>query len=162
MKLPIGCLICNPLKHEYYRFLIPIYLRLEGNVPPPPRNGKVEISGQCYRQKSFQERSSGTFYNVPPQPPFQFHYLILRPNPKKLVKSNFKLIWIYGLKPNPPPLSSPKNEMLIFGLCSTSDDQPGWSKDSNPICHLSPAKKMKCSFLDYVQLLMIGRAGQWT
>ena len=26
----------------------------------------------------------------------------------------------------------------------------------------SPAQKLKCSFLDFVQLLMIGRAGQWT
>ena len=54
-----------------------------------------------------------------------------------------------------------RNEMLIFGLCSTSDDRPGWSMDSNP--HLPPlsSKKMKCSFLDYVQLLMIGQAGQW-
>ena len=34
--------------------------------------------------------------------------------------------------------------------------------DSNPIHHPSPAKKMKCSFLDYVQLLMICRAGRWT
>ena len=34
MKLPIGCPIQNPLKHEYYRFLIPMFLRLEGNVPP--------------------------------------------------------------------------------------------------------------------------------
>ena len=33
--------------------------------------------------------------------------------------------------------------MLIFGLCSTSDDQPGWSMDSNPVCHPSPAKKNK-------------------
>ena len=56
---------------------------------------------------------------------------------------------------NPSPAK--KNEMLIFGLRSTSDDQPSWSMDSNPICHLSPAKKMKCSFLDYVQLLMISR-----
>ena len=46
-----------------------------------------------------------------------------------------------GLKPNPPPFSNQKNEMLIFGLHSTSDDQPGWSMDSNPICHPSPAKK---------------------
>ena len=67
-----------------------------------------------------------------------------------------------GLEPHLPPLSSQKNEMLIFGLCSTSDDQPGWSMDSNPICHPSPAKKMKCSFLDYVQLLMIGQTGWWT
>ena len=34
--------------------------------------------------------------------------------------------------------------------------------DSNTICHPSPDQKLKCSFLDYVQLLMIGQAGQWT
>ena len=39
---------------------------------------------------------------------------------------------------------------------------PDWSMNSNPICHPSPANKMKCSFLDYIQLLMIGRAGWWT
>ena len=55
------------------------------------------------------------------------------------------------------------NEMLIFGIHSTSDDRLGWSMDSNPIHHPSPAKKkMKCSFLDYIQLLMIGWAGRWT
>ena len=67
-----------------------------------------------------------------------------------------------GLKPHPPPLSSQRNEMFIFWLCSTSDDWPGWSMDSNPICHPSPANKMNCSFLDYVQLLMISQAGWWT
>ena len=51
--------------------------------------------------------------------------------------------------PSATPLQS-KNEMLIFGLCSSSDDQPGWSMDSNPICHPSPAIKMKCSSLDYI------------
>ena len=56
----------------------------------------------------------------------------------------------------------PKNEMLIFGLCSTSDDKPGCSMNSNSICHPSPANKMKCSFLDYVQLLMISWACRWT
>ena len=30
--------------------------------------------------------------------------------------------------------------------------------DSNPIRHPSQAKKEKCSFLDYFQLLIIGRA----
>ena len=67
-----------------------------------------------------------------------------------------------GLEPDLPPISSQKNEMLIFGLHSTSDDQPGWSMDLNPIHHPSPAKNMKCLFLDFVQLLMIGQAGQWT
>ena len=69
---------------------------------------------------------------------------------------------VNGLEPHPPPVSCQKNEMLIFWLCSTSDDWLGWSMDSNPIHHPSPPKKMKCSFLDYIQLLMIGRAGQWT
>ena len=61
-----------------------------------------------------------------------------------------------------PPMSS-KNKMLIFGLCSTSDDQPSdlsdkcWPKckkmKKGPLCHW----KIRCSLLDYVQLLMIGR-----
>ena len=79
-------------------------------------------------------------------------------------KIMFNFWWLAGLvdglKPHLSPLSSQKNEMLVFGLPSTSDDQPGWSMDSNPICHLSPAKKMKCSFLDYIQLLMFSRPGQ--
>ena len=66
------------------------------------------------------------------------------------------------LQPHLPPLSSQKNKMLIFGLRWTSDDRPGWSMDSNPVRHPSPAKIIKCSFLDYIQLLMIGRAGWWT
>ena len=61
--------------------------------------------------------------------------------------------------PSTTPLQ-PKNEMLIFGLCSTSDDRPGWPKDCNPICHPSPTKKMKCLFLYYGQLLMISWAGR--
>ena len=58
--------------------------------------------------------------------------------------------------PSATPLQS-KNEILIFWLCSTSDDQPGWSMDSNPICHPSPAKKMKCSFLDYIHFGWLAR-----
>ena len=67
-----------------------------------------------------------------------------------------------GLKPCLPPVSSQKNKMFSFGLHSTYDDQLGWLMNSNPICHPSPAKKLKCSVLDYVQLLMIGWAGRWT
>ena len=69
---------------------------------------------------------------------------------------------VNGLKPHLQPLCNQKYEMFVFGLCWTSDDQPGWSKDSNPICNLFPTKKMKCSFLYYVQLLVISRAGRWT
>ena len=68
---------------------------------------------------------------------------------------------VNGLEPHLPPLSYQKNEMLIFGLRSTSNDQPGWSMDSNPICHPSPANKMKCSFFDYIQLLMISLVSQY-
>ena len=56
---------------------------------------------------------------------------------------------------------SSKNEMFIFGLCSTSDD---WLSDpsdkSQPKCNKKAPlshQKMKCSFLDYVQLVMIGQ-----
>ena len=59
-------------------------------------------------------------------------------------------------------LSPAKKQNAHFGLLSTSDDQLGWSIDSNPIHHLPSAKKMKCSFLYYIQHLIIGRADQWT
>ena len=77
-----------------------------------------------------------------------------------------RAIWAKNVNQNAkkwkrPPKSS-KNKMFIFGLCSTPDDWRGWSMDSNPVCHPSPAKKMKCLFLDYVQLLMICQAGRWT
>ena len=54
---------------------------------------------------------------------------------------------------------SSKNEMLNFGLRSTSDDWPSNLSDESlpkykkgPLSH----QKMKFSFLDYIQLLMIG------
>ena len=55
---------------------------------------------------------------------------------------------------------SSKNEMLIFGLHSTSDDWPSYlSDESQPNANkwLPNHQKMKCSLLDYVQLLMIGK-----
>ena len=62
-----------------------------------------------------------------------------------------------------PPKSS-KNKMFIFGLHSTSDDWPSdpsknhWPKHKKngkgPLSHW----KIKCSFLDYIQLLMISWA----
>ena len=69
---------------------------------------------------------------------------------------------VNGLEPHLPPLSTQKSEMIIFGLHSTSDDWPGWLMDSNPIHHNSSVKKWNAHFLDYVQLLMISQAGQWT
>ena len=58
---------------------------------------------------------------------------------------------------------SSKNEMFIFGLRLTSDDWPSDpSNESQLKCEKSPLshQKMKCLFLDYVQLLMIGQAIQ--
>ena len=127
------------------------------DVPLPPEI-EIGLNMNAIGKQSFQERSQSTFYQSTP-PPFHYHYLILCLN-RKLVNFNFK--WIYGLEPHPPPLSSQKNKMLIFGLRSTSGDWSGWSMDSNPIHHPSAAKKIKCSFLDYIQLLVIGWAGRWT
>ena len=127
---------------------------------------------------------------------------ICHQSPPKIMKCSFldyiQLLMIDGLvdglKPHPPPVSSQKNEILIFVLHWTSDDQPGWSMDSTPSTNLSTQKnemlifglcstsddqpglldglepcpppissqKMKCSYFDYVLLLMIGRAGRWT
>ena len=67
-----------------------------------------------------------------------------------------------GLEPHLPPFSSQKNEMLIFGFCSTSDDWPGWLMDSNPIHHSSPAKKNEMLIFGLRSLLMICLADWWT
>ena len=55
-----------------------------------------------------------------------------------------------------PPKSS-KNEILVFELHSTSDDQ--LSDKSQLKCKKGPLshQKLKCSFLDYIQLLKIGQ-----
>ena len=92
---------------------------------------------------------------------------ICHPSPAKKVKCLFldyiQLLMIgragrWTQTPSTTPLQQ-KSEMLVFGLHSTSEDWLGWSMDSNPIHHPSPAKKVKCLFLDYIQFLMIGRAG---
>ena len=95
---------------------------------------------------------------------------IHHPSPAKKWNAHFWItfnFWwsvrlVIGLQPHLLPLFNQKNDMLIFGTRSTSYDWPGWSMDSNPICHPSPAKKIKCLFLDYIQLLVISRAGWWT
>ena len=194
------------------------------DVPHPLPNYNC-TKHESYRTKSFQERSSSTFYNLPPLSStiIRFYawtgnwwisisngygYMDLNPichpspahkrmkcsfldyvqllmmdqagwwtqtlsaTPLQPEKWNahfwitFNFWWSAGLldgrEPHPPLLFSQKSEMLIFGLCSTSDDRPGWSMDSNPNHHPAPARKMKCSFFNYVQLLMMGPAGQWT
>ena len=134
---------------------------VDGLEPHPPplssQNNEMLIFGLCSTSDSWLGWSMdlNPIHHLSPAKEWNAHFWI-----------TFNFWWsaglVDGLEPHLPPLSSQKNKMLVFGLCSTSDDWPGWSMDSNPICHPSPAKKMKCLFLDYVQLLMIGQAGQWT
>ena len=58
------------------------------------------------------------------------------------------------------PLKSSKNEKIIFILHLTSDDCQ--VNKSQPKCKKGPLshEKMKCLFLDYVQILMISKAIQ--
>ena len=140
MKLSIGCPIQNPLKHEYYRFLIPVFLRLEGNVPPPPspRNEKV-----------------GFQVNV------TFGSVWCTPLPPRNEKVGFQVKVTLVVLDDVPPHS-----IILFYAWTGNwwiSISIGYEyMDSNPICHPFPAQKLKCSFLDYIQLLMIGQASQWT
>ena len=147
-----------PPQNEKVGFQVKVTFCFWPMYPPPPRNCNW-TKHECYRNNNHLKRGHQVhFINLPP-PPFQYHYLTICLI-RKLVNFNFK--WIFGLEPHPPPFSSQKNKMLVFVLCSTSGDWLDWSMDLDPICHPTPAKKMKCSFLDYVQLLMISQAGQWT
>ena len=61
----------------------------------------------------------------------------------------------------PPPKSS--NEKLIFILHLTSDDWPSDPSNKSRLkCYKRPLshQKMKCLFLDYIQILMISQAIQ--
>ena len=69
---------------------------------------------------------------------------------------------IWTQTPSTTLLQPKKDEMLIFGLCSTSDDQPGWSMDSNPIHHPSPAKKNEILIFGLCSTSDDGKAGRWT
>ena len=67
----------------------------------------------------------------------------------------------HQLKCEKRPPKSLKNEMFISGLGSTSDEQSSDPSNEYQLkCKKGPLshQKMKCSFLDYVQLLMIAQA----
>ena len=80
-----------------------------------------------------------------------------------------KAIWAKNVDRNAKkwkqPSKSLKNEMFIFGLHSTSDDRLSnlskkcWLKHKkNQKMPPKSYQNIKCSFLDYIQLLMIGQA----
>ena len=90
---------------------------------------------------------------------FNFWWLAERSEQKILSEKQKKT------KQKRPPKSS-KNKMFLFGLCSTSDDRPSnlskkhWLKCKKNKKGLLSHRKIKCSFLDCVQLLMISQAIQ--
>ena len=103
----------------------------------PPQEIEIGLNNYCHRKKSFHVRSASTFYNLPRPPALpSFQYLTLfyawTGNLWISISNGYLQIWISGfqitvileLDDIPPPLQSSKNEMLIFGLCSTSDNQP--------------------------------------
>ena len=132
----------------------PSWLMDSNPICHPSPDNKMKYSFLDYVQLlmiSWAGRWTQTPFTTPLQPKkWNAHFLIM-----------FNFWWsaglVNGLKVHLPPFSSQKNEMLLFGLRSTSDDQLGWSMDSNTILHLSPAEEMKCSYLYYVQLLMLAR-----
>ena len=127
--------------------------------PPPLSSQKNEML--VFVLWSTSDDRPGLLMNLNP---------ICHPSPAKKWNAHFLIMFnfwwlaglVNGLEPHLPSLSKQKNDMLIFVLHSSSDHWLGWSMDSNPIHHPSPTKTMKCSFLDYVELLIVGWAGQWT
>ena len=150
----------NEILIFYYVQLLMLARLVNGLKPHPPLLSSQKNEMLTFGLRSTSDDQPGWSMDSNP---------ICHPSQAKKMKCSFlyyiQLLMLARLvneiEPHLPSLSSQKNEMLIFGLRWTSDDQPGWSMDSNPICHPSPAKKMKCLFLDYIQLLMIGRAAWW-
>ena len=63
----------------------------------------------------------------------------------------------------PPPFPVPLSDSMPeqeSGEFQFQMDVDIWTQ--TPSSTLHQPKKMKCSFWDYVQLLMIGQAGRWT
>ena len=150
----------QPIKWNAYFWITLNFWWLAGLVdglkphPPPLFSKKMKWSFLDYVQLLMISQA-GRWTQTPSATPLQ---------PKKWnahfwIMLNFWWLagLVDGLKPHPPPLFTQKNEMLIFGLCSTSDDWLSCSIDLNPIHHPSPAKNMKCLFLYNIQHLMLAR-----
>ena len=116
------------------------------NVPPPPSEGTFELADvtppPTGLKKSSKNECSFLDYIQLLMISQAIQAMTVAQNVKKMAAK------------------SSKNEMLIFGLHLTSNDQLSiLSDESRPKCKkkwLSNHQIMKCSFLDYIQLLMIG------
>ena len=128
---------------------------------PPPRNWNL-TKYECYRTKSFQDRSSSTFYNLPPLP---VPPVPLSDSLPKQETGEFQFqmdmdIWTWTHPP--PPLSSQKKWNACFWIMFNFWWSTGLVDGLEPYLLPFSSQKMKCLFLDYIQLLMISQAGWWT
>ena len=143
---PAKTMKCSYFDYVHFRWLAGLVNGLEPH-PPTFSSQKNEILIFVLRSTS-DVGQTGQWTQTPSTTPLQ----PIKWNAHFWITLNF---WwsaglVNGIEPHLPALFSQKNEMLLFGLCSTSDDQLGLSMDLNPIHHLSPAKKMKCLYFDYV------------
>ena len=148
---------------------IPIYLRLVGNVPPPKG------------WKSWtQVKVTFCFWLMYPPPQewkswiqvkVTFWFWLMYPPPKieiglnmnAIGKKSFQERWSSTFYQSTPPPPFHYHYLILCLNRKLVNFNFKWIYGLKP--HpppLSSQKKIKCSFLDYVQLLMIGRAGQWT
>ena len=164
MKLPIGCPIWNPLKHEYYRFLsIHVYSNLPkiGRQCNPPRMKKLDTgqSGILFLAdvpppgvKKLDTGQSDILLLADVPPPQNWNWTKHEYYRKKIISRE---VIKYILPIYPPP-----SIIIIWFYAWTGNWWISISNghmDSNPTHQPSPAKKIKCSFLDYIQLLMISQ-----
>ena len=127
--------------------------------PPPVCSQKMKCSYFDYVQLLMIGRA-GQWTQTPSTAPLQ---------PKKWNASFMEYIQLLMIgraewwtrTPSTTPLQ-PKKWNPHFCITFNIWCWPDWSMDLNLIHHPSPANKMKCSFLGYVQLMMISRAVRWT
>ena len=110
--------------------------------PPPPQENEIVLNMNAIEKNHFKwgHQVHFTIY-PPPPPPLPSRTLSDFMYAQKIVHFNFK--WIF--------------ENLNFWFSDDSDIRVRWwNQKKGPLSHW----KMKCSFLDYVQFLMIGWAIQ--
>ena len=148
---------------------IPIYLRLAGNVPPPP-NEKVGFQGKvtfCFwlmypptpgvKKLDTGQSDILVLADVPPPPEIKIGL-----NMNAIGKKPFQEMsssTFYQSTPHPFHY----HYLILFLNRKLVNFNFKWIYGLKP--HPPPfssQKKKKYSFLDYVQLLMISWAGRWT
>ena len=105
------------------------------DVPPPPPEIEIGLNMNAIEQNHFKRGHQVCFTIYPP--PFPVPLSGSMPE-QETGEFQFQMdMGIWTRNPSATPHQPKENEMLIFGLRSTSDDRPGWLMDSNPICYLS-------------------------